>query len=263
MKVAWLFFSILALTSSKRPAREMEGGPPLRITIIYDNYPYDKNLQTDWGFSCYIEGLHRSILFDTGRSGQILLSNLRKLGLDPSKIDVVFLSHEHKDHTEGLDALLKEKPGIEVWAPDFFAAASKARIKESGAILREVQKSQRISEDARTTGIIEGWIKEQSLILETDKRVVVITGCAHPRIVKILAEVNQLIKKDIDLVLGGIHLAGFDRLYIKTTIREFRRFSVKKVGLCHCSGDEARRLFAEEYGTDFIETGVGKRIELA
>jgi 7,8-dihydropterin-6-yl-methyl-4-(beta-D-ribofuranosyl)aminobenzene 5'-phosphate synthase len=240
----------------------MKSGRPLRMTIIYDNYPYDKNLQPDWGFSCYIEGLQRSILFDAGRNGQILLSNLRKLGLDPSTVDVVFLSHEHKDHTEGLDALLKEKPGIEVWAPEFFAPAFKARIRERGAILREVKKFQRISEDAMTTGIIEGWIKEQSLILDTDKGVVVITGCAHPRIIKILAEVKELLKKDIVLVLGGFHLAGFDRPYITTTIRDFRRFGVKKVGLCHCSGDEARRLFAEEYGTDFIETGVGKRMEL-
>lgn len=153
-------------------------------------------------------------------------------------------------------------PRIEVWAPKFFASTFKARVRQSGAVLREVQKFQRISEDALTTGVIEGWIKEQSLILDTDKWVVVITGCAHPRIIKILAEVDQLLKKDIDLVLGGFHLAGFDRPYIKTIIREFRRFGVKKVGPCHCSGDEARRLFEEEYGADFIEIGVGKRIEL-
>lgn len=109
---------------------------------------------------------------------------------------------------------------------------------------------------------IEGWIKEQSLILDTEKGLIVMTGCAHPRITKIIATAKELLKKDIYLALGGFHMAGFDKGEIKEIISKFRDLGVKKVGSCHCSGDDARKFFAEEYKDDFIKIGVGKKIKV-
>jgi len=50
------------------------------MTIVYDNTALGENLRADWGFSCFIQGLKKSILFDTGTDGKILLSNMDKLG---------------------------------------------------------------------------------------------------------------------------------------------------------------------------------------
>jgi hypothetical protein len=47
----------------------------LVITILYDNYKFMEDLEADWGFSCLIEGLEKTILFDAGTKGNILLSN--------------------------------------------------------------------------------------------------------------------------------------------------------------------------------------------
>lgn len=88
------------------------------------------------------------------------------------------------------------------------------------------------------------------------------TGCAHPRITNIIATAKELLKKDIYLALGGFHMAGFDKSEIKEIISKFRDLGVKKVGPCHCSGDEARKLFAEDYKDDFIKIGVGKKIKV-
>jgi 7,8-dihydropterin-6-yl-methyl-4-(beta-D-ribofuranosyl)aminobenzene 5'-phosphate synthase len=63
------------------------------MTIVYDNNPFDEKLERDWGFSCFIKGLEKSILFDTGTNGRSLLSNMEKLGILPEEIDLVFLSH--------------------------------------------------------------------------------------------------------------------------------------------------------------------------
>jgi len=71
----------------------------MKITIIYDNTAFRKDLQADWGFSALVEVEERKILFDTGANGRILLSNMEKLKLDPKEIGDVFISHLHWDHT--------------------------------------------------------------------------------------------------------------------------------------------------------------------
>ena len=233
----------------------------IRMTIVYDNHPFDKDLEMDWGFSCFIEGLEKSILFDTGKNGHILLSNMRKRGIRPENIDLVLLSHAHKDHTDGLDILLTENSKMEVWLPEFFSSLFKETVKAEGAGVVEVDDFQKICEGAYTTGVIPGWIKEQSLILDTDKGLVVITGCAHPRIVKIISTAKELLDKSIHMVIGGFHLAGFFEDEIEEIAARFRDLGVEKVGPCHCSGDKCNIIFAKEYLDDFITIGVGKEIK--
>jgi len=73
-------------------------GKDLKITIVYDNNHYDDRLETRWGFSCYIKGAEKTILFDVGGEGQVLLSNMEKLNIDPKEVNLIFLSHVHYDH---------------------------------------------------------------------------------------------------------------------------------------------------------------------
>ena len=184
----------------------------MKITLIYDNKTLRQGLIKDWGFSCFIEGLEKTILFDTGKNGHILLSNMGKLGIRPEEIDLVFLSHAHKDHTDGLDILLTKNSKMEVWLPEFFPSGFKETIKAAGATVVDVDNSQKICEGAYTTGVTPGWIKEQSLILDTDKGLIVVTGCAHPRIVKIIFTVKELLDKSIYMVFGGFHLMKHSNL---------------------------------------------------
>ena len=74
----------------------------IRITVIYDNNPGMMGLEADWGFSCIIWGLDRTILFDTGQQPSILMSNMAKLGINPKQVELIVLSHEHGDHIGGL-----------------------------------------------------------------------------------------------------------------------------------------------------------------
>ena len=71
----------------------------MKLTIIYDNTVFKPVLQSDWGFSCLVEVENcPKILFDTGTDGDILLSNMSKLNIDPLSIKEVFISHAHFDH---------------------------------------------------------------------------------------------------------------------------------------------------------------------
>ena len=49
----------------------------------------------------------RTILFDTGVSPGGMAENMRRLGIDPSEIEVVVLSHGHWDHVAGIEGLVR------------------------------------------------------------------------------------------------------------------------------------------------------------
>ncbi len=73
---------------------------------------------------------------------------------------------------------------------------------------------------------------------------------------------KELLNKDIYLVVGGFHMSGFSAKQVNQVIRDFQQLGVEKAAPCHCSGDQTRRLFADAYGDDFIQVGVGKKLQL-
>lgn len=235
---------------------------PLRLTIVYDNNPFSEGLKTDWGFSCFVRGLDKTILFDTGARGEVLLANMEKLGISPLDVDIVFLSHVHNDHIGGLEALLQNNSKIQVWLPEFFPSSLKDLIISKGASLVNTQNFQQILPGASTTGIISGWIKEQSLLLESIDGPLLLTGCAHPRITEIITLVKEKIQKDIHLVLGGFHLGGFSKKEIEQIITRFKDAGIKKVGPCHCTGEKARKIFQTAFVDNYLLTGVGMEIKI-
>lgn len=231
---------------------------PITFSILYDNNPCKPEFHTDWGFSCLIEGLEKTILFDTGAKNKVLLDNMDRLGKKPDIVDQIFLSHEHFDHTGGLEGFLAANSNVSVFVPDFFSDKIKKIITEARSHPVCITGPQNISPEAFTTGVINGWIKEQSLVLETKKGLILITGCAHPRITNIITLTKEQFQRNIYLVFGGFHLGGFEEREIKEIIRLFRKEGIEKVGPTHCSGMEARNLFKDEYGDDFLELGTGR-----
>lgn len=234
--------------------------PALSITIVYDNYSFNPELQTAWGFSCLVEGKEKTILFDTGGDGEILLSNMEKLGIDPEKVDTVVLSHIHGDHIGGLHSFLAAHPKIEIYLPHCFPESFKNSVRVLGAEIVEVKDTFKICEGIFSTGEMGAWIKEQSLVVKTPKGLVIITGCAHPGIVSIIQKTKEIMEDEIYLVLGGFHLAGAEENQLNKIVQEFKEKRVEKVAPCHCSGDLTRKLFQKAYGENFIAAGVGKKI---
>ena len=100
------------------------------------------------------------------------------------------------------------------------------------------------------------------MVIETSQGLVVITGCAHAGVVNIVRQAKELTGGDAHLVLGGFHLGGASEARIASVVEDFQQLGVRRVAPCHCSGDVARRLFGEAYGTDFIPAGVGSRLEV-
>jgi 7,8-dihydropterin-6-yl-methyl-4-(beta-D-ribofuranosyl)aminobenzene 5'-phosphate synthase len=232
---------------------------PATITIVYNNIGEDPRLTTDWGFSAYIQYHGQIVLFDTGTNGQILLQNMQILGIDPAGIQIVVLSHDHRDHTGGLAALLSVPARPNVYLLHSFGESLVQQIQDVTKVVA-VEPGQAVAEDILTTGELAGNPPEQALLIRSQRGLVVVTGCAHPGIVRIVERAIELTGEPVELVMGGFHLRDASQAEVAHILEEFRRLGVRRVAPSHCSGDLAIRLFAEEYGEDFIPTGAGSVI---
>ncbi len=232
--------------------------PDIVLVSVYDNYLVNPEMETGWGFACVIGTPSEKILFDTGGDPEILLSNMQKMHIDPTSIDKVIISHIHADHAGGLEGFLEKNHDVTVFIPASFPNSIKNMITGQGAKYTEISGARKISDFIYSTGELNGWfLEEQSLIIDSRKGLIVITGCAHPGIVKIVEKAEKLMNKDsIYLVTGGFHQPPV------TVIKKFRKHGVIKVAPSHCTGDRVRKAFAEEYKEDFIAFGAGKRVAI-
>ncbi|MBN2085535.1 MAG: MBL fold metallo-hydrolase [Anaerolineales bacterium] len=229
---------------------------PLKITILYNNIASDPRLQTDWGFAALVDWQSEILLFDTGGNGAILLGNMQTMEVDPLRIHDVVLSHIHSDHTGGLNAFLEAAARPPVYLLSEFGTSFIQSVKNRTEAV-EVIPGMEIAPGIRTTGNAGGKIPEQALMIRTGKGLVVITGCAHPGIVRIVEKAVELTGDPVYLVLGGFHLRDMSDAQMAAILADFRRLGVQKVAPSHCTGERAISLFAAEYGDDFLRTGAG------
>jgi len=232
---------------------------PITLTIVYDNHPLEARLKIGWGFACLLETGRAKILFDTGGDGPALMRNLAALKIDPGQIESIVLSHNHNDHTGGLEALLAATHQPVVYMPRSFPVEFKARAARRAQVV-EVSGPVTVAEHVRTTGEMGAAIIEQSLIIETGQGLIVVTGCAHPGIVEIVRQAKSY--GQIYLVLGGFHLKDKSPGEVKAIIAELKQLGVRRVAPCHCTGEEAIQQFKAEFGADFIPVGAGSLIHI-
>lgn len=239
------------------------GKSPIKCTILFDNYLYqEEGLKSKWGFACLIEGMEKTILFDTGSSGDILLYNISRLKVNPKAVEIVVISHKHWDHIGGLPAFLEINPNVSVYLPASVAQQWDPEIKKRKAKPVAVSQPIELCKHVFLTGEMKGPVNEQALILDTANGLIVITGCAHPGIVEIVKNAKKIGNKKIYMVFGGFHLAQKSGAEVKRIIEGFRELGVLKVGPTHCTGDKAIQLFKDAYGENYIKIGVGKVIEI-
>jgi len=230
------------------------------ITIVYDNYPMDERLKTAWGFACVIEGLDETILFDTGGDGELLLSNMAKVGIKPEQIDSVVLSHFHRDHTGGLDAFLEMNNDVKVFVPRLFPPSFSQHVGELGAEMVETEGPQEICAGAWTTGVLKQPVAEQGICLDSTEGLFVVTGCAHPGIARMAAAAKTRARSPVHTVLGGFHMSRASDDRINSAVRRLEEIGVQRAAPSHCSGDKTRQLMKEAFGERYLPSGLGARL---
>jgi 7,8-dihydropterin-6-yl-methyl-4-(beta-D-ribofuranosyl)aminobenzene 5'-phosphate synthase len=246
-----------ALAGAGMQSTEIGLAKKVELKIVYDNNAFDPQLETAWGFACYIDTGEVKILFDTGGDPKILLANMNNLDIAVDGIEAIVLSHIHGDHIGGLPGILNENSRVDIYVPASFPDDFKSRVKAYGSNLIEVHGALKICEGVMTTGELGSGIIEQSLIVNSERGLVVVTGCAHPGIANIVETAIQLTKRDVYLVVGGFHLGGATKEEILSVVERVRSLGVTNVAPCHCSGDLARRIFKDSFGAGYVDAGAG------
>ncbi len=233
---------------------------PVTVTVVYDNYIHTPEMKPDWGYSIVIEGLEKTVLFDAGTKPDIFKSNFEKTGLNASSIDLLVFSHQHYDHVGGIEAFAKMKTGIPVIIPHSFTHSFIKSMADDGFQPVLARDATMICRNLYTSGEFDFQIPEQCLILDTKDGLVVMTGCSHPGIVRMLKEIRRIFNKDIAAVFGGFHLMNKSKQEMEEIIREMKALGVVKCGATHCTGDQQIKMFSEAFGDNYFRLGVGNTI---
>ena len=208
------------------------------------------------------------ILFDTGEKADYLFNDMANMDIDVSDIEAVVISHDHWDHTGGLWELLKKKSGIKVYACPNFSSEFKNKVREYQGELIEAKKCTKLCDNFFVTGEIAGrykgsYIAEHALVIKIKEAITVITGCSHPGILQIIEKVKEKFPKErITLTFGGFHLIDKDKREVRIIAEKLKEMGVEKIGPTHCSGYDAKMIFKESYGDNFISIKAGQVFEI-
>ena len=287
----------LAMVLSGYTLHEHLAAVESRVTILYDAFGTNRKMVKDWGYSALIEHDGKSILFDTGNNAAIFAQNVTAAGVDLKRLDFVVVSHRHLDHTAGLSYLLSVNPKVTIYAPketfgvfgsalpskfyrtqdsladsmryfdghpadtlDFGTAWPAGKFVTVDSTLQVAPGIYLISLVSDVVGTKE--LRELSLAMRTPEGMVVVVGCSHPGIERIV-EAAAGIDPRVHMVLGGFHLpAAPDSVIARIATALHDSYKVDRIAPGHCTGEPAFYHFKRTWGERYTYAGVGSRISL-
>ena len=268
---------------------------PTTVTILYDAFGGAPGLVQDWGFAALVEHQGKRILFDTGNDPDILAANARRLNVDLGHLDFVVVSHRHGDHAAGLSAVLAANPTVPIYAPHegfgvfgasipgsfyrtapalpdssrYFGGQVPEHIQSGqawpGAHFVLVDTSMAVAPGIRLIALISNTpgtreLHELSLLLSTPTGPLLIVGCSHPGIERVLAAVPAG-QGPVRLLLGGLHLVTTPDSVLNPLVhRLHQQWDVAQIAPGHCTGEPAFAALRREYGSAYVYAGLGRRI---
>ncbi len=106
-------------------------------------------------------------------------------------------------------------------------------------------------------------LKELSLAINTPNGAVLVVGCSHPGIEKII-EAAAAINPTIHLIAGGFHLvAAPDEIIARTVATIKDNFKVENIAPGHCTGEPTFTALKQAFGDRYIYAGVGTKLPFA
>ena len=256
----------------------------LEMTVLIDNVA-EAPLASEWGLSILIHADNRTILLDTGASG-LFAQNAEVLGIDLAKVDTGVLSHAHYDHADGMDTFFSLNQDAPFLVRDG-SCENCFGIKEGNLRYIGIQKGVLDRHDKRVqyvSGVYkicdgiwlvphrkadysaialrndlytvdreeripDDYAHEQSLVIETERGLVVFNSCFHTGMSNILKDISELLgRSDVCAYVGGLHLYKMTDEELDTLSEEIKSTSVEHFFTGHCTGDHAFGFFKERLG---------------
>jgi 7,8-dihydropterin-6-yl-methyl-4-(beta-D-ribofuranosyl)aminobenzene 5'-phosphate synthase len=104
---------------------------------------------------------------------------------------------------------------------------------------------------------------DQSLILDGEKGLILIFGCAHSGMINIINHViSKTGKEKFQAILGGTHLDFLTPDQLEESIRSLKKMDIERIGVSHCTGMRAAFRLHQEFGDRFFYGCVGSVLEI-
>ncbi|MDB1944804.1 MULTISPECIES: MBL fold metallo-hydrolase [Clostridium] len=216
-------------------------GDVMVITTLVENTSLLKEFKCKHGLSLHIKTNKHNILFDLGSNG-LFIENAIKLNIDISDVDILVISHGHKDHGGALKLFLQHNSKAKIYinkdafnkyytsvlgALKFYVGLDDRlqfneriiftedifQIDEDICLFSNVPKKYETSNLNDSLFIkIDGkyykddFTHEQSLLIRENDKYILIAGCAHKGIVNIIDKAEEIMDSNLSTVIGGFHL---------------------------------------------------------
>ncbi len=267
------------------------------IRSLIEDRSISKDLLTEHGLSLAIQTNQHLLLFDLGAS-DALVANATAEGVNLADVDLAVISHGHADHGGGLKVFLAINDHAPVYVSKkafemHYSQKYKGYVRDvsldhsllsiGGLIL--VEQDLKISDELmifslptsvqspRTTQeslfkqdheelIRDDFDHEQHLLIESEGKTVLVSGCAHKGIVNIVNHAKLILGHYPDVVISGFHLVGHDDEAIQSnetilklagTLKETKA----KYYTYHCTGYHGFKLMKSVMGDslEYLATG--------
>ena len=104
---------------------------------------------------------------------------------------------------------------------------------------------------------------DQSLVITTDKGLVVLLGCCHAGLINTLEHIaDKTGRRDIYAVIGGTHLGFCTGQQLDKTVVVLKQWQIKKLAVSHCTGFTAAARLKQEFPAAFQSAQVGYSLEI-
>ena len=273
-------------------------GTPNRVTILYDSFGKSPTLTMDWGFAALVDYGGKRILFDTGNNAQIFEHNVKAAGVDLQKLDFVVMSHRHGDHMGGLAYLLKVNPTVKIYAPKersgvygddqpsstwyrkdpslpaeqrYYSGAPPEIIHMGeawpSANFQLIDKNIEIVPGMYLIALVSDKpgtleLRELSLAIRTPDGLVLVVGCSHPGVERIVQEASA-IDPHINLLFGGLHQIQAPDPEVERIARVLHdQYKLDRIAPGHCTGEPEFAALKKTFGDHYLYAGVGSVVDL-
>lgn len=279
----------------------------LSILPLIDFYSEETDFETEPGVSYLIRTDKTTLLLDVGYNKQKkhpspLLNNMRKLGIEGKDIDAIFISHLHMDHLGGITEQrnkvfsISQGPvtlrNIPIYAPENLSPSS----WNPGPTLNVIREPKVLGPGIASIGVhsrhlfLMGQTLEHSLAIHVaGKGIVLIIGCGHQTIERIIERAQCLFDEPIYAIIGGLHFPvnggrlmkgplnlqhfvasenppwnGLKESDVKKAIEAIKKVNPMLVSLsAHDSSDWSIDQFKQAFGSNYVDLKVAKEILIA
>ena len=185
-------------------------------------------------------------------------------------LDRIAVLKEGDKETKRFVGIPYKKRYLESLGANFVLNADFTEVEKKISLTGEVPRKTSFEKpDPRLFSEIEGkttqdiFLDDQSLILDTEKGLILILGCAHSGMINIIQHViNKTGKEKFYAILGGTHLDFLTPEQLEESIKSLKKMEVEKIGFSHCTGMRAAFRLHQEFGDRFFYGCVGSVLEV-